>query len=195
MAIWNPEILNLAIVAKVRESLGLPSGEVLLATRDGYGYALVPHVTDVWKLPIEDSCPGQDAIPALAPRLASPSDASDILAVDWLTDQGRRTGSTVMMLTEGRRVRLAPAEDGGAFAGNYSTYADWIRTPGTPRGFAALASADRLQELAQIANANEESFLDWLDELGDYTDPGYCDWCSKTYSLRLDALIEGRVRV
>lgn len=195
MARWSETVLALAAVAKLRALLGLPSGDVLLAPAGDVGQVMVPHVSDVWGLPIVDSCPGHDQIAELGPRLAVADDAADIVVVDWLTDQRGRSGSTVMQLRDGRKVRLAPAEDGGAFFGSGLIYADWIRQPGAPRGFAALAPQARVDTLAERATAIEEEFYDYLGLLGDQTDRGWCDYAAFVFEDALESLLDGRVRV
>lgn len=195
MARWSESVLALAAVAKLRSLLGLPSGEVLLAPAGDVGQVLVPHVSDVWGLPVVDSCPGHDQIVELAPLLVTADDAADIVVVDWLTDQRGRSGSTVMQLAKGRRIRLAPAEDGGAFYGSGLTWADWIRQPGAPRGFAALAPQARVDLLAGRAVDIEEEFYDWLAVFGAQTDRGWCDFAAFVFEDALDALTDGRVRV
>ena len=193
-AVWSSVALNLVIVAKVRALLGLPSGEVLLAPAD-VGQVMVPNVSDVWGLPIEDSCPGHEQIPDLLPRLVTADDAADIVVVDWLTDQRGRSGSTVMMLTKGKRIRLAPAEDGGAFAGSGLLFGDWIVQPGAPRGFSVIAPQARVDLLARRAVDVEEAFYDWLDDLGRQTDRGYCAFAGESFEWALDSLTDGKVRV
>jgi len=195
MTTWASTVLNLAIVAKLRQLLELPAGDVLLVEDGDVGGVMVPHVSDVWGLPIEGSCPGQQAVAEMGSRLVTSDDATDIVVVDWLTDQANRRGSTVMMLTSGRRVRLAPAEDGAAFEGRQLRWGDWIRTPGAPAGFAKLATRDRVNELADRADGIERDLLDWLEELGSRTDPDHTDWAAEVFVDQLIALQRGEVRV
>lgn len=194
-ASWSPEVLNQAIVSKLRELLGITSCQVVLGTTPDTGYVLVQHVSDAWGLPIEGSCPGHDGIADLAPRLRVPDDATDLVVVDWLTDQGNRRGSTIMLLTKGNGVRLAPVDDSGAFAGEAHLWADWILTPGSPHAFVPLCTADRVAELAKRASDIEEVFYEWLERLDDETGSGYCTWAQQTFEQRLDELLAGRVRV
>lgn len=193
---WRPDLLNPVIIARLRELLGLPTGRPVLVE----GGVMIPHVRDVWNLQVVGSCPGHDQIPELAPRLADPNDAADIVVVDWLCDQANRRGSSVILLGEGRRIRLAPTGDAEAFGGRALTFPAWIRTAGAPVGFAALAPQERVDELAERATSIEDEFYDWLDDFGaevetDGWGARHVDWCADVFAQRLDVLAAGEVRV
>lgn len=188
---WRTDVLKLAVVAKLRMLMQLPAREVLLA-EDEQGMVMVPHVSDVWNgRRLADCLPGQASWPDLAGRLTVPSDATDILVVDWLTDQTNRRGATMALLEDGRGYRLAPCDDSGAFTGTELGWAEWIRLPGAPRGLVPMLDPDRVNELMARAAEAADEFSDWLVDFGNDTDASYADWCDDIFAGRLDSMLLG----